>query len=77
MIDPKFEVPDQVRDMALRSVEQAEKAVSSFMEFGGQIRRHGAGPDDGTSQAGPCDFREEFEGIVRACPQTDAGQRPQ
>jgi phasin len=32
MIDPKFEVPDQVRDMALRSVEQAEKAVSSFME---------------------------------------------
>jgi len=32
MIDPKFEVPDQVRDMAVRSVEQAEKAVSLFME---------------------------------------------
>ncbi|MGC1558956.1 MAG: phasin family protein [Bradyrhizobium sp.] len=36
MIDPKFEVPDQVRDMALRSVEQAEKAVSSFMESAGK-----------------------------------------
>ena len=32
MIDPKFEVPDQVRDLALRTVEQAEKAVSSFIE---------------------------------------------
>jgi hypothetical protein len=32
MIDPKFEVPDQVRDLALRTVEQAEKTVSSFIE---------------------------------------------
>jgi len=32
MIDPKFEVPDQLRDLALRTVEQAEKAVSSFIE---------------------------------------------
>ena len=31
MIDAKFEVPDQVRDVALRSLEQTEKAVSSFM----------------------------------------------
>jgi hypothetical protein len=30
MDDPKIEVPDQVRDMALRSVEQAEKAASGI-----------------------------------------------
>jgi phasin len=36
MIDSKFEVPDQVRDLALRNVEQAAKAVSSFMESAGK-----------------------------------------
>lgn len=34
MVDPKMmmEVPAQVRDMALKSVNQAEAAMSSFME---------------------------------------------
>ena len=34
MADPKMmmEVPSQIRDMALNSVNQAEKAMSSFME---------------------------------------------
>lgn len=35
-MDPKFEIPDQVRNLALQGVEQAEKAVSSFMESASQ-----------------------------------------
>jgi hypothetical protein len=34
MSDPKMtvEVPPQVRDFAVKSVDQAERAISSFME---------------------------------------------
>ena len=32
MIDLKFEVPEQVREMALKSVDQAERATASFID---------------------------------------------
>jgi phasin len=38
MSDPKMtmEVPPQVRDFAVKSVDQAERAISSFMELAGK-----------------------------------------
>ncbi len=38
MVDPKMmmEVPSQIRDMALNSVNQAEAAMSSFMQSAGK-----------------------------------------
>ena len=48
MSDPKMtmEVPPQVRDFAVKSVAQAERAISSFMEIGKQIRRYGPESDE-------------------------------
>jgi hypothetical protein len=52
MSDPKMtmEVPPQVRDFAVKNVDQAERAISSFMESASksvaspQRVEHGAGP---------------------------------
>jgi hypothetical protein len=47
-VDPKMkmEVPEQVREFAEKSVDQAEKAISSFMDAAGQVGRGGAGAND-------------------------------
>jgi phasin len=46
MMDPKFklEVPQPVRDFAEKSVDQAEKAISSFMQSAGNSMATVPGP---------------------------------
>ena len=48
MMDPKMtmEVPPQVREFAEKSVDQAEKAISSFIESRHQVHCDRARPDD-------------------------------
>ena len=57
MVDPKIamEVPPQVREFAVKSVEQAEQAISKFMEFGQQINRPSAFSDERYCETSPYD----------------------
>jgi hypothetical protein len=47
-MDPKLrmEVPPQVRELAEKSVDQAEKAMSSFCSIGQPVCRNVAGAHD-------------------------------
>ena len=66
MSDPQMtmEVPPQVRDFAVKSVDQAEKSNFVIYGIGKQIRRYGPESDERRGTTGTCDHREEPEGSL-------------
>lgn len=66
MMDPKLtmEVPAQVREFAEKSVDQAEKAISSFMDSASKSVANDPGSHDGCGETGPCDHRGKLESVI-------------
>jgi hypothetical protein len=66
MMDPKMtmEVPPQVREFAEKSVDQAEKAISSFIESATKSVATVPGPMTEEAQTGTCDHRSEPESTI-------------
>ena len=64
MSDQKMtmEVPPQVRDFAVKSVDQAERAISSFMESASKSVAMVPSSDERRGTTGTCNHREEPEG---------------
>jgi hypothetical protein len=76
MSDPqlKMEVPAQVREFAEKSVDQAEKAISSFMESASKSVALNSGTNDRRRKAGTFNNRGKFKSVVRTCKEVDASE---
>jgi hypothetical protein len=66
MSGPKMtmEVPPQVRDFAIMSVNQAERAISSFIETASKSVAVVPSPMNDAAQQALCNHREEPEGSL-------------
>ena len=65
MTEPKLEVPAELRDLAEKTIDQAEKAFGMFFDAAGKSMASVPEPRDGDFQAGAVVHRTEYQGSVR------------
>ena len=76
MTEPKLEVPAELRDLAEKTIDQAEKAFGMFFDAAGKSMTSMPGAGTEISKQALIVHRAEYEGCVRACPQTGSCDRP-
>jgi hypothetical protein len=76
MTHPKIEmeVPLQIREFAKKSVDQTEKAISSFIDSASKSVTLVPGPMTDIAKQTLCDHGEEPKGVIRARKETYSSQ---
>ncbi len=64
MAEPKLEVPAELRDLAEKTIDQAEKAFGMFFDAASKSMVVDPGPGDGHFQTGAFLHRAKHEGCV-------------
>jgi len=72
MAEPKLEVPAELRELAEKTIEQAEKAFGMFFDAASKSMTSIPGRGHRDFQAGAVIHRAEHEGVVRACAKAGA-----
>ena len=76
MTEPKLEVPAELRELAEKTIDQAEKAFGMFFDAAGKSMTSMPGAGTEISRQALIVYRTEYEGCVRACPKAGPCDRP-
>ena len=75
MIEPKLEVPAELRDLAEKTIDQAEKAFGMFFDAANKSMASVPNPGTEISKQALLFHRTEYEGCVRSCAKTGSRHR--